>query len=276
MKKTSHAQFYKAASLVLFCFLCFINDFPNATILLIFLFADDTTCLSSGKNLSNLIDLVNYEIQKMALWYKANKMAVNTSKTKYIIFHNKGKKIDCYKQLLYNCNELDSNNPSLIFPIERISLNYEKSEDKTYKLLGVYFDENLNFNRHSENICSKLSKAIFFLQRSKNFISKKALLSLYYALFHPHLLYCINITSCTSNTNINKILLLQKKPLGSSHTPTTETTQHPSLTCLTFSHLTNSLLKQNYVSCIPFTTILLTFRSLTLGKKILTVIFPSL
>jgi hypothetical protein len=29
----------------------------------------------------------------MALWFKANKLAVNTSKTKYMIFRTKGKKI---------------------------------------------------------------------------------------------------------------------------------------------------------------------------------------
>lgn len=57
----------------------------------------------------------------MALWYKSNKMVVNTSKTKFILFHNKGKKIEFEPKVLYNCNELDSNNPSLISPIERIT-----------------------------------------------------------------------------------------------------------------------------------------------------------
>jgi hypothetical protein len=32
-------------------------------------------------------------------------------------------------------------------------------------------------------------------------------------MVHPHLLYCINIYSCTSQANLNRILLLQKKAI---------------------------------------------------------------
>jgi hypothetical protein len=45
-------------------------------------FADDSTGLAKGKILSELTEYVNTELQKIALWYRANKMAVNTSKTK--------------------------------------------------------------------------------------------------------------------------------------------------------------------------------------------------
>ena len=72
-------------------FLCFINDFPNSTLLNVFMFADDTTCLCAGKDLKALCNTVNLEIQKMAFWYRTNKMAVNISKTKYMLFGPKGK-----------------------------------------------------------------------------------------------------------------------------------------------------------------------------------------
>ena len=72
-------------------FLCYINDLPNATELLTFLFADDTSGLIFGKNLQELVQRMNSEINKLANWFRANKMAVNISKTKYIIFHTKGK-----------------------------------------------------------------------------------------------------------------------------------------------------------------------------------------
>ena len=42
---------------------------------------------------------------KFQLWFKANKMAVNTSKTKYIIFRTQGKYInDAECNLVYNNN----------------------------------------------------------------------------------------------------------------------------------------------------------------------------
>jgi Reverse transcriptase (RNA-dependent DNA polymerase) len=75
-------------------FLCFINDLPNCTDLLTLMFADDTAGLTSGPDLKVLIHKANSELHKIALWFKANKMAVNISKTKYIIFKPKGKKIE--------------------------------------------------------------------------------------------------------------------------------------------------------------------------------------
>ena len=75
-------------------FLCYINDLPNATELLTYLFADDTSGFLIGKNLHELVPKMNIEINKMSNWFRANKMAVNISKTKYIIFHTKGKKIN--------------------------------------------------------------------------------------------------------------------------------------------------------------------------------------
>jgi hypothetical protein len=88
-------------------FLMYINDLPLSTDLKSFLFADDTTGLTSGSSLPQLIDKFNMEIQKLAMWFRANKMCVNTSKTKFIIFHAKGKKVDLgNKRVVFDNNEL--------------------------------------------------------------------------------------------------------------------------------------------------------------------------
>ena len=205
-------------------FLCFINDFPQSTILKTYMFADDTTCLFSGKNIDELVKLMNDEIHKIALWYRNNKMAINTSKTKYIIFHSKGRSVRQNIDLVYNLNDPGQHKNENIFKIDRIFTDNKIADQRHYKLLGVYFDENLTFNKHIENLSAKLSKSIFFLRRAKNFISTKALTALYHVLFHSHLLYCINITGCASKTSIEKISLLQKKQLELSQTLTTTNT----------------------------------------------------
>jgi hypothetical protein len=64
------------------------------------MFADDTFSAKSGPDLNNLISEVNDEINKMAVWFRANKLAVNISKTKYIIFRMRGKKLMI---ILLNC-----------------------------------------------------------------------------------------------------------------------------------------------------------------------------
>ena len=73
-------------------FLIYINDLPDCTSLFTLLFADDTQALAKGRDLPTLVAYVNQEIQKISTWFKANKMAINIGKTKYILFHNKGRK----------------------------------------------------------------------------------------------------------------------------------------------------------------------------------------
>jgi hypothetical protein len=75
-------------------FLIQINDLPGVTDLRTFLFADDTQGLKGGKNLSNLLDDVNRKLKKWAVWFLANKMAVNTAKTKFIIFLTRGRNLN--------------------------------------------------------------------------------------------------------------------------------------------------------------------------------------
>ena len=193
-------------------FLCFINDLNLSTNLLSLLFADDTCLLASGHNIKDLILLCNTELQKIANWFSANQIAINVSKCKYILFHNKGKAINLDgSEILSNLNERNrENKPENIFPLARVSNSSPCSENLTYKYLGILLDENLSFNAHTEYICKKLAKSLFCLRRAKNNLSEKGLLNLYHAFFHAHLLYCANIIGCTSQTNIKKFLLYKK------------------------------------------------------------------
>jgi hypothetical protein len=198
-------------------FLCYINDLPLSTSLLSFLFADDTSCTASDKNLPNLINHVNTELQKIANWFRANKMAVNISKTKFIIFHGKGKKIDLNGlEIVFNENEIGKvPDPNLITPLERIFDKHPLKNGQTYKLLGVHLDETLSFKTHIEIISSKINRSLYCINRAKNFLSLKSLKSLYFALIHPHLLYCINIFSIASPSNLKRLTILQKKAIRS-------------------------------------------------------------
>ena len=193
-------------------FLCYINDFYSVTSLFSVLFADDTTCLSKGKNLKDLISYVSQELQKIAVWFRANKMAINTSKTKFIIFRTRGKVInpaDCY--LTFNNNEPGRpEDPSLIFPIDRI---YNDGEEKSFKLLGVLFDEYLTFDAHIALVCSKISKSLFCINRIKNFVNRDSLKKLYFAMIHTHLSYCLNVYGCANTTALQKLRVKQKEAL---------------------------------------------------------------
>jgi hypothetical protein len=171
---------------------------------------------------------VNNELYNIATWYRANKMSANASKTKYIIFHNKGKTVDTNGlELLYNDNEPnDIDNAVNIHTLERIHSSNTNPASRSYKLLGILLDENLSLNHHYSLLASKLSRALFFLRRIKNLLPNSALSTLYYSLFHCHLLYCPNILGIASATNISTIAKLQRKAIriitsspNRAHTP---------------------------------------------------------
>jgi hypothetical protein len=193
-------------------FLCYINDFWSATSLFTVLFADDTTGLGKGKNLNDLTAYVNLELQKISNWFRSNKMAVNAAKTKFIVFRTRGKIInplDCH--LVFNSNEIGQpEDPALIYDIERI---YNDGPTKSFKLLGVLFDEYLSFDAHISSLCSKISKSLFCINRIKNFINQNTRKTLYYAMVHSHIAYCINVYSCANSTSINKLRLKRKEAI---------------------------------------------------------------
>jgi hypothetical protein len=137
-------------------------------------------------------------------------MAVNTSKTKFIIFRTPGKKIEQnHPPVLFNSNEIGTvNDPSKIFPIERIHNN---GTTKSFKLLGVFLDEYLSFEAHINMLCSKVSRSLYIINRSKNFLPKEALLTLYYSLINSHLTYCSSIYGCANKTTLKKLIQKQKQ-----------------------------------------------------------------
>ena len=56
------------------------------------MFADDTNLFSSHSNIKDLFNNVNLELNKIAVWFKANKLALNEEKTKYTFFHKSRQK----------------------------------------------------------------------------------------------------------------------------------------------------------------------------------------
>lgn len=191
-------------------FLLYINDLPLCSDFLTLLFADDTTLLLSGPDVNNLIFRVNQELRKVQNFFRFHKLALHPAKTKFIIFSNNVvvKKLDA--GIFLNSNNDSENDLSKIIPLQQV----KPSDDlPAIRFLGLYFDPNLNFDYHVSLISSKLSKALFMLRSAKKTLSQHSLKSIYYSLFHSHLVYCLPIWSATSKSNIEKIFKLQKQAI---------------------------------------------------------------
>jgi hypothetical protein len=142
-------------------------------------------------------------------------MATNTGKTKYIIFRTRNKNVNMANlQVVYNANDPNvEHNPDLITPLERYHINHEDKNCRQYKLLGIYLDEFLSLDYHVDYVCNKMNRSLYCIKQAKNNLSLQSLKSLYFALVHSHLTYCPIILSCTSKTNLNRILRVQKKAI---------------------------------------------------------------
>lgn len=172
-------------------FLLYINDLPNiSSKLKFFLFADDTNIFFESKNLESLQHIVNYELKKLSTWLNVNRLALNISKTNFVIFAAKNK------------------------PIKNVTLliNNKAIAQKDYvKYLGILIDSKLNFNYHITAISKKISRSIGLLYKLRYYVNAKTLMMVYYSLVYPFLTYAVAVWGSASDTSLKSLHILQKK-----------------------------------------------------------------
>ena len=69
-------------------FLIYVNDLANVSKHAItILFADDTNTIFEAHTYDELMAMIQNDLICISTWFKANKLALNESKTKFMIFH---------------------------------------------------------------------------------------------------------------------------------------------------------------------------------------------
>lgn len=179
-------------------FLLYINDLPNATSFFTSLFADDTALALSSSDLNVLFRVANRELSKAAEWFGTNKLTLNVSKTKYIVFRKKQMKIfpDIHKLQIGNEN------------IERIGLG---CEDEYFKFVGMKLDEFLTWEHHIKHVENKVSSASFALSRIKNFLPANIKKLIYNSLIKSQIEYGLIVYGGIEKHRLNRIRNLQKR-----------------------------------------------------------------
>ena len=79
------------------------------------------------------------------------------------------------------------------------------------KYLGMFIDNYLSCNYHILQLSKKLSRANGILSKLWHYASTEICLQVYYAIFYSHLIYGCNIWGLTSEENLKKIEILQKR-----------------------------------------------------------------
>ena len=173
-------------------FLLYINDIENSSdILSLVLYADDTNAFHSDKCLQTLANTMQDEMNKVTEWLNANKLSINTSKTKFIIFESKTKKYGTKINLKINNNIIQ--------------------QAAFVKFLGVIIDEKLTWKNHISFVHKKTIEAAALIAKLRHYTNKNTLKLIYYALVYPYLTHGNLIWGNTYQTKLQKILNVQKK-----------------------------------------------------------------
>lgn len=169
-------------------FLLFINDLPSAiTSGLSVLFADDTTVIVSAKSYEQLAMKIDEACGQLQTWFSSNGLLLNLSKSMVMIFSGR---MTALPPSVTNgpmplCNEC--------------------------KFLGFTLDSNLNWKCHVDQLCKRLSGAVFALKKLQPLISQNSLKSVYFSHFHSLMSYGTVIWG--NSTDAKRVFLLQKRAL---------------------------------------------------------------
>ncbi len=95
----------------------------------------------------------------------------------------------------------------------------EQAIDRVYvtKFLGVLIDSKLNWKQHIDRTRNKLAKCTALLYKASDVFDSNTVYMLYCSLFLPYLNYCVEIWGNTYVSNINKIMVIQKRAIRIVH-----------------------------------------------------------
>lgn len=157
------------------------------------MYADDTALFFQSTNVVQLTNVANIELQAVLEWTEINCLEINASKTKAVLFTP--------------VQNLVNRDLTLYFGQENIQVVQD------VKTLGVIFNQHMNWNTQVDNVAKRLSKACGVLCKFRQIFPPRVKLLLYNSMFLCHINYCNLVWGNTSQGNINKLLLLQKKAI---------------------------------------------------------------
>ena len=169
----------------------YINDISNVCQhMMSLLFADDTNLFQSGKDVIQLQQEVEADLNQISEWLKINQLSLNIKKTHFIVFTNK-------------------NVPK---PDLQIAIDGHRIDETDHtKFLGVIIDCKLTWKKHISYITGKIAKGIGVITKARKLLDKETLVTLYYTFIYPYLCYCNHVWGNTFVTYLEKLFLMQKK-----------------------------------------------------------------
>ena len=131
------------------------------------------------------------DLKNISDWFRANKLTLNISKSVYMIFSKKEQK------------DIDINLGDIKLP-----------KVTTTKFLGMWIDQNLNWNEHLSKLKTKIKRNLTILQIGNKYLNIHTKKMLYYAQIYSHLSYGLILWgNMISNTQLTMMQKLQNKAI---------------------------------------------------------------
>ena len=124
-------------------------------------FADDTNLLLTENSLKKLNKHINRDLKFVVQWIRANKLSLNTGKTKIVIFKSRNRKIS--KHLNFRISG------QKIVPVDSV------------KYLGLTLQNDLHWKMHLTSLEKKLSRSIGLPSKIRHYVPKFLLKTIYYS-----------------------------------------------------------------------------------------------
>ena len=150
-------------------------------------YADDTQILVSATNYPQLKKKIEEVIETAQKWYTENSLCNNASKTEIMVISRRKNK--------------ENFNVQISEEGRRKTIKLKKE----IKVLGVYLDENLNWNKQISEVNRKARNATINLQRVNHLLPFKFRMILYNSLVASHFNYADTVWAGCSSKNQNKL-----------------------------------------------------------------------
>ena len=152
-------------------FILYVNDMQQAVKgAHIQLYADDTVIHIAKKDVSSATASLQPELNKFSKWCNANKLTLNASKTRLMVFGTRSK-----VKRAKNAVVTVEGTPLKIVP--------------TYKYLGVKLDSTLTYNCQVSSTLSVVAYKTNLLAKIRKFMSEKVALQIYKSMIIPYFDY---------------------------------------------------------------------------------------
>ena len=153
------------------------------------LFADDTCLLISASTPNDLQIMANREMKKVYTWMCSNKLSLNFSKTKFMIFHRNKKT-----------------------PPLNLYINDQKIEQVScFDYLGVKIDDKLSWKNQIKHLESKLAQSCGAIARIRHITNQQCLRVLYYGHVYSYLQYAVLAWSTANKKDMKKLISLHNR-----------------------------------------------------------------